>query len=617
MLRQLSRFASVGVVATLLHVTVALIAKEVISLPPQVANFTGFIAAVVVSFFGHARVTFEVKGYHAVRFARFVVVALAGLAASSSITFLVHTKGGQSFWLAMAITAAFVPLLTYFIARFWVFAALGKTERVWPGILLSLVFAVVFFLVFSGRYISHDVAWYLVAMRQWLEGAALYVDIVEVNPPLAMYLVLPAIWLADFFGISDTNAMYAFTATVLFISLSWVVQILSHEKSLTEPKRLAALFLTALAVTVPAMANVAQREHLMVILALPYVFGFLVLPRPDSGSSGVARAGFAAIGLSMKPHFMLIPIAITVVEIIKVRSFRPIFAATNLTILLFGLVYVFLVATVHPAYFYDIIPLGIRVYAAYGYEPLTVLIVAKPELLVAFLGLLIIGAIRTKGAGFLAALSFAAYLIYLAQWTGYSYQSLPISIFIALSAGWLVVNNRLRFKVQLLSLLLFFYIVGSAITNGFYYNPWIAYLTEVLEGIAPPQKVMALSSDLREAFPYVVESNAVWTSRYPALWTIAGTLNELLSLDCSVSVTDCENLQAILDQSRRAIVDDLVGRNPNILLVMNRVPYIDDRAFRFISFLSADPRFLPFLAGFREIERNEVFSLWVLSDPSQ
>ena len=38
-----------------------------------------------------------------------------------------------------------------------------------------------------GQTINHDTAWYLYATRAWLDGAQLYVDIVEVNPPLSFY----------------------------------------------------------------------------------------------------------------------------------------------------------------------------------------------------------------------------------------------------------------------------------------------------------------------------------------------------------------------------------------------------------------------------------------------
>ena len=446
-------------------------------------------------------------------------------------------------------------------------------------------------------------------MRQWLAGAALYVDIIEINPPWAMYLVLPAIWLADFLTISDTSAIYVFTAAVLFTSLAWVAHILNHDNSLSEPNRLVVLLLAALAVTVPAMANIAQREHLMVILALPYVFGFLVLPRPDSGFGGVARACFAAVGLMMKPHFILIPVALTLVEIVKLKSLRPVFAPSNLTFLLLGLLYVLLVARFHPAYFSDIVPLGIQVYGAYGYDGLTVLMGAKPIFIAAFAGLLLAGARKVKGAKSLAAVVLSVLFIYLAQWTGYAYQSLPITMFVALAAGWFVVQPQLKPTMRLFSLLLVFFINGYAINKGFYTNPWVGYLSQTLKGFDQPKRMMSLSTNLGEAFPYVLEANVGWTSRYPALWAIPGALNGLARLDCGDSAPECENLQAILAQSRRAIVDDLIAQQPNILLVMRKAAYVEDPDFEFITFLSVDPRFEPFLADFREIEQNEVFSL--------
>ena len=124
MLRQLSRFAGVGVAATLVHITMAILAEAVIGLPAQAANLVGFATAVGVSYFGHLHFTFGVVPDHATHGARFVVVAISGLLTSSAITWAVHEQIGVPFAPTMVIVATSVPAVSFLLMRFWVF-----TER--------------------------------------------------------------------------------------------------------------------------------------------------------------------------------------------------------------------------------------------------------------------------------------------------------------------------------------------------------------------------------------------------------------------------------------------------------------------------------------------------------
>lgn len=121
MIRQLQRFAGVGVVITLAHVLVALLMQSVFDLTPQIANFTGFCFASFLSYLGHSFVTFGATKNHGMQVPRFVLVALVGLVTSSAMTFLVVTHLHGSFVQAMAVVAVVVPPITFLVSKFWVF----------------------------------------------------------------------------------------------------------------------------------------------------------------------------------------------------------------------------------------------------------------------------------------------------------------------------------------------------------------------------------------------------------------------------------------------------------------------------------------------------------------
>ena len=56
-----------------------------------------------------------------------------------------------------------------------------------------------------GHHLNHDTSWYFVATEAWLDGAPLYSEIMEINPPLAFYLTAPFVWLSRAMGSTPTT----------------------------------------------------------------------------------------------------------------------------------------------------------------------------------------------------------------------------------------------------------------------------------------------------------------------------------------------------------------------------------------------------------------------------
>lgn len=122
MLAQLIRFAGVGGLATLAHVLVALAVQAALPITPQQANLAGFAAGFVVSYSGHARLTFGAPLRSGPQLLRFFVLSLLGLGASSLTVHVTTGMLGLGFGAAMLAVAVIVPALTYLAMRFWVFA---------------------------------------------------------------------------------------------------------------------------------------------------------------------------------------------------------------------------------------------------------------------------------------------------------------------------------------------------------------------------------------------------------------------------------------------------------------------------------------------------------------
>ncbi|RLJ59184.1 putative flippase GtrA [Litoreibacter meonggei] len=614
------RFLSVGVLATLAHLLAAIAAQSLLDMPAQLANLLGFCTAFGLSYAGHARFTFQVVGNHDIHAQRFLFVSLAGLASSAGITHLVHTSLGAPFAVAMIAVGICVPVLTYVVSKMWTFAeVVPRKSGYWHGVFAAMGFGLLCFAVLQGRLINHDTAWYLVATRKWLEGARLYVDLVEVNPPLNFYLTAPAIWVADSLGVADIRAQILLTCGVLTLSLLWVWELLHRTDEMTQRHKLGLLAGACFALTVPFVQDFAQREHTLVIVLLPYVFGLAlsgsVVNSTRSGEA--ARAVFAGIGLCLKPHFMLIPIANTVALCARTRSVRPMTSVSNLVLLTMGLGYVVLVKLWHPEYLDVIVPMAAKVYGAYGFSMRSVIETASPALIVAF-ALLALAAVRDsapRGFDVVFAATAACLIIYIAQWTGYGYQITPAFSLIAIASFWVLSRPASSVVVRVLALACLGLICVNSARIGLYRSPATTLFQPYLESAGAERRLAVFSSSLWPSFPLVLDSGGEWTSRYPALWLIPGALNRLQSTACKSKPADCLAVEGVLAQTRADVVTDFVGGAADLLLVDKNPFYIDDPDFSYVEFFSEDPRFLPHFQQYELIDVKSGFEIYRKKSP--
>ena len=611
--RQLWRFAGVGVVVTIVHMLVAMLAKTGLGLPAQMANLSGFSVALCMSYVGHAFITFKATTDHARQMPRFVITAVAGLATSSAITYLVYSLLGGSFALAMVVMALVVPPVTYVVSKYWVFNEQRSTTRGWQGLLISLGISAIFLIIYWGRLISHDVAWYLVATQKWLfEGARLYVDLIEVNPPLNFYLTIPAVLLSNTLNISPTNAQYLVVAILMTVSLTWIWDILERDQNLPMIRKKLILVLVGFATVLASAKHIAQREHMMLLFILPYVFGYLVLATPDKGKGALARAGFAAIGLCIKPHFMIYPIMMTLLMIWRRKSLWPIVAPANLVIVAVGAIYVGMVMLLHPEYLNEIVPMAVHVYGAYGYDAQSILTVAKPLVFALFivLGFLVlIKPDKIMGFDVLIVAVIAASISYIMQWTGYAYQILPAHALILIACIWVIGHTKRLTPVSIWAMVAIAYIAIIQINAGYYQNRAYVILSPHLDKQESGYGLMLLSNSVYAGFPIALETEANWISRYPTLWLIPGAVNYIANNDCDDGQNRCVKHLEILSKTRKNIISGIETGMPDILIFDRSLAYITDNSFTYNDFLSQDPRYAKLIADYEIKERLPHFTI--------
>jgi putative flippase GtrA len=122
---RLARFSTVGVVATVVHIGVAMTAVAVVGVNPTIGAVIGFCAAFVVSYFGHFRFSFAVPGRYRDYLLKFAVGSLVSFLLSTTAVWVATAILGIDYKPALIALAIIVPVSNYLMNRFWVFLQPG------------------------------------------------------------------------------------------------------------------------------------------------------------------------------------------------------------------------------------------------------------------------------------------------------------------------------------------------------------------------------------------------------------------------------------------------------------------------------------------------------------
>jgi putative flippase GtrA len=117
----LMRFASVGLVATLVHLAVSGATLGLAAVSAQVANGAGFAVAFCVSYLGHYHFTFRSDRAHRTSLSRFALVAVTGYAMSALALAALGAVPGLPELARLVLAIGVIPILNYVVSRVWVY----------------------------------------------------------------------------------------------------------------------------------------------------------------------------------------------------------------------------------------------------------------------------------------------------------------------------------------------------------------------------------------------------------------------------------------------------------------------------------------------------------------
>ena len=123
--RQLFFFGLVGLLATATHYAVALFSHEYLGVSLYLANPVGYLCAVMVSYHGHGNVTFQHAMGHRV-FIRFAVMSVTTFVLSEVLLVVLEQYAGISQRLSLLAVVLSIPVLSFLLAKLWVFRHAGE-----------------------------------------------------------------------------------------------------------------------------------------------------------------------------------------------------------------------------------------------------------------------------------------------------------------------------------------------------------------------------------------------------------------------------------------------------------------------------------------------------------
>lgn len=118
---KLGRFASVGVVSTLLYAGLGLAFAHGVGLAPMVSTVAAYALAAVFSYVAHRSVTFRSDRTHAAAVPRFAAATACGFALAALLTLGVE-RLGLPYALGVAATCVAVPAFNFVVLDRLVFA---------------------------------------------------------------------------------------------------------------------------------------------------------------------------------------------------------------------------------------------------------------------------------------------------------------------------------------------------------------------------------------------------------------------------------------------------------------------------------------------------------------
>lgn len=500
---------------------------------------------------------------------------------------------------------------------------------------------------------GHDQLWCLYVADRMLHGVRLYgPEILESNPPLIMWLLLPITGTAHLLHLPATVAFKAAVLLTEAASAGACLRLL--RRALPQPATTLLwplLFALIVVFAVMPARDFGQRDHLLAILCLPYLVVACFELRPQASSTPLSAVfpkplarlliGVAAgIGIALKPHHALIPVFVEGLLLVCRRSLRPLLRTEPWAILLTCFTYLLAIRLVTPTYLTDILPILRSTYWAIGPLKLPGLVAESLQLhlLIGITVAVFLARLRKADATrplteILLAAGAASTLAYYLQGTGWYYQQLPALSFFTLALALELAPSLSRLSAPnwLPAAAIALSFLALALTTHFTGYPFTPDRSFPISspdptffaGLAPGTPVAILTTEVDASIPPIAKYHLLWAQRTNNLWILPAILrNEDPRSNGQphkpLRTIPPASLAALDRAQHRYMVEDLERWQPPLVLVQRcqdaavHCQILEDRQDDLLAWFERDPAFRAlWLEHYRLVRRSGEFDAYI------
>lgn len=468
-------------------------------------------------------------------------------------------------------------------------------------------------IVLAGLFVSllteahHDIRFFIVEMqRVSANSEQLYVDTIDINSPSSYLSTYIPITLAQFIPLSAEQLFK------LFVFISIIVVIYLLRKTITvffrDHHHLAlALLLTAF-IFVPG-SNFGQRDHLFILLGLPYLLHrYLVVSEKAQANIHMewVYALLIMIGLSFKPIYFIV---VCISELYFALTFHQ--YKTNLSVrmgfwklIFFSIVYVGLLQIGFPKYlfwFFNAGPLYSDFTANNSFiKEIDIILIA-----VAF-GIVLVKSILvrlTSEDRFLILLSVACITTTMLQGKGFSHHYIPLEtilfVFIIQNAAIILSTQKKVFATLLIPPVVATILITIYIPLATSFYPQLTTKSTVftdfiqqLDQYTTNGKIAVYNTELYPTATIDRELDAKWITKYRNFWFLPGLYTDNI-VDRTYAYNSPSTMSEIEQIFFYTTIHDIQNNQPGLIISnQNRIKNgFGANYFNFIDYFNQNPAY--------------------------
>ena len=413
--------------------------------------------------------------------------------------------------------------------------------------------------------IDPNVDWLMSNCRAFLEGHRLYVDIVETNPPMAIFIYLPAAGMEALTGL-PAEAVFSVMLLAIGTASAWLFCRCARFAGVTTPWLLPLVLFGLL---VAPLAAFGEREHVALVLVMPLLGVAILRAARRTVPLAVMTGAGAAAGLvpMIKPHFALGIIAVYAALAIRRRDARLLLCPEAAIAAVMTAVYLGLVWWRVPAYGHNVVPMLLELYRPMRSPVTDPAIASKLAWWAAGVACLVWSMRRAvlQPLPFVLLAASAGFVLgFIDQGRGWAYHALPFValslIAVAATVAPAITGNAPGRRIAAIAAVLAALIPLGTLTG---FTGRYDKVVQPIRATVPHPTVMAIAFDLTPGHPITTEAGGTWAGTFSSRWI---TVNASYLLKREHDPARQDRLRAWLRYDRAVTNRDLMKR-PDIVLV--------------------------------------------------